>query len=746
MGRTFYMVCILFYTICGTSLVSWTQISAPAIIPAPQKLIVKDGVSTFENKLSHELMDWNEYELTIMSNINAIIDEAQSSKKVLSALTVICPVENTKNKGYTIQIADDQITIRAHNPLQRQYAMTTLMQIFRQYGKVLPNLEIEDWGRFDYRGMHLDVARHFFTLDEVKKYIDFLAAYKFNVFHWHLTEDQGWRLEIKKYPNLTETGAWRNRTLIGHYGDQPHQFDHTRYGGYYTQEEAREVVRYAAERNITVIPEIELPGHSLAALASYPHLGCTGGPYEVTGLWGVFDDVYCPKESTFEFLFDVLKEVIEIFPSTYIHIGGDECPKVRWKKCSHCQKLIKEQKLKNEQELQSYFIKRIENFLNENGRQIIGWDEILEGGLAPNATVMSWRGESGGVEAANAGHNVVMTPTSYCYFDYYQSRMPGEPLAIGGYLPIEQVYKWNPIPAAVSKEKHHHILGGQGNVWTEYIKTFPQVEYMAYARAMALSEVLWGTSVDYKNFVKRFNLHYRFLSEKGINLANHSYELKPKIMSGNGQYPKISFDIPEDAVIKIAGNDVLVNASGHIIVDSSKTLILSIVNEGIRAESLKLHFDIHKAVTGNIKCDCTPSRRYTAEGWNTLIDGLLAEPEHLEKGWIGVSGQDCQLILELDRTTDVSQVSINLLQDKRKWIYFPSEIHCEGSADGVNYKNIGTFKKFDDRKGTFNLKMELENQPLKNIRIKIKNFGPIPKDMPGAGHLPLFFIDEIVVR
>lgn len=746
MVRTFYISCILLYTICGTSLVSWTQLSIPAIIPAPQKLTVKEGFSTFENKLSHELTDWNDYELEILSNINAIIDETQASKRVLSALTVICPVQNIKNKGYTIQIADDHINIRAHNALQRQYAMTTLMQIFRQYGKVLPNLEIEDWGRFDYRGMHLDVARHFFSLDEVKKYIDFLAEYKFNVFHWHLTEDQGWRLEIRKHPKLTETGAWRNRTLIGHYGDQPHQYDHTRYGGFYTQEEAREVVRYAAERNITVIPEIELPGHSLAALTSYPHLGCTGGPYEVTGLWGVFDDVYCPKESTFEFLFDVLREVMEIFPSTYIHIGGDECPKERWKKCSHCQQLIKKQNLKDEHELQSYFIKRIENFLNEHGRQIIGWDEILEGGLAPNATVMSWRGESGGVEAANAGHNVVMTPTSYCYFDYYQSRRSGEPLAIGGYLPLEQVYKWNPVPAAVSKDKHHHILGGQGNVWTEYIKTFAQVEYMAYARAMALSEVLWGTSGDYKSFVKRFNQHHGILSDMGFNVANHTYELKPRVISGNGQYPTIFFDIPEDATIEVAETGILISASEQIVKENSGPLSLRVINAASSAGPLVLDFDIHKAVTGNITCDCTPSRRYTAEGWNSLIDGLTADPEQLEKGWIGVSGQNCNLILEWDELMEVSELGINLLQDRRKWIYFPSEITCAGSADGKNYKNIGAFKTFDDRKGSFQVKFDNGNQKIKYIKMEIKNFGPIPKDMPGAGHLPLFFIDEIVVR
>ncbi len=384
----------------------------------------------------------------------------------------------------------------------------------------LPCLKIEDYPAFKYRGMHLDVARHFFPLDFIKKYIDLMAMHKMNNFHWHLTEDQGWRIEIKKYPLLTEVGAWRSETLIGHGGRPPFAFDGEPYGGYYTQDEIREVLAYAAERFVNVIPEIEMPGHATAALAAYPHLGCTGGPYEVITRWGVFHDVFCAgNEEVFGFLEDVLTEVAELFPSPFIHIGGDECPKTRWSDCPKCQARIYEEGLADEYELQSYFIRRMENFLLGLDRSIIGWDEILEGGLAPNATVMSWRGTEGGIEAAQMGQNAIMTPVSHCYFDYYQAEPETQPLAIGGYTTLEKVYSYNPIPEALSREEARHILGAQGNVWTEYMKTPSHVEYMAYPRAIALAEVVWSPieTRDYEDFLERLRLHSKRLDAMQVN-------------------------------------------------------------------------------------------------------------------------------------------------------------------------------------------------------------------------------------
>ncbi len=422
---------------------------------------------------------------------------------------------------YTLDISSRQIIVRGQSARAVFYGIQSLRQLLppeiedkqkaAQLKKVkIGNVRIEDHPRFSYRGMHLDVGRHFFSLEFVKQYIDLLSMHKMNTFHWHLTEDQGWRIEIKKYPKLTEVGAWRKETLVGHYNDKPRQFDGERYGGYYTQEEVKEVVAYAASRHVTVIPEIELPGHALAALASYPELGCTKGPYEVQTRWGIFEDAFCAgNEETFVFLENVLDEVAALFPSEYIHIGGDECLKNRWKACDACQKRIQDEGLADEYELQSYFIKRVADFLETRQKKIIGWDEILEGGLAPSATVMSWRGFSGGIEAARMGHDVIMTPTSFCYFDHYQDDPDTEPLAIGGYTNLRRVYSFNPVPEELNPEEAKHILGAQGNVWTEYMKTSDHVEYMAYPRAVALSEVLWSPrkKQDFQDFKKRLRNH-----------------------------------------------------------------------------------------------------------------------------------------------------------------------------------------------------------------------------------------------
>jgi hexosaminidase len=402
------------------------------------------------------------------------------------------------------------------------YGTQSLMQLIVQEKKdwQVPYLTLTDFPRFSWRGLHLDVSRHFFPVDFVKRYIDLMARYKFNTFHWHLTEDQGWRIEIKKYPKLQEVAAYRKETLIGHYSAQPHQYDGQRYGGYYTQEEIKEVVAYAAERFVTIVPEIEMPGHALAALSAHPHLGCTGGPYETATLWGVFDDVYCAgKESTFTFLEDVLNEVIELFPGQYIHIGGDECPKTRWQECAQCQKRMKVEGLSDEHELQSYFIQRIEKYLNARGKKIIGWDEILEGGLAPNAAVMSWRGEEGGIAAAKAGHDVVMTPGFALYFDHYQGDPQNEPVAIGGNTSLKKVYSYEPIPASLDQNEQRFILGAQANVWTEYIKTPEHVEYMTYPRALALAEVVWSPKEarDWTSFVNRLTHQYVLLERQKVN-------------------------------------------------------------------------------------------------------------------------------------------------------------------------------------------------------------------------------------
>ncbi len=459
-------------------------------------------------------------------------------------------IDNTcadlNDEGYCLQVRRKGIELHANTPKGLFYGVQSLFQMFPPAyyrGEITDHMDIQgvqvkDEPRFAYRGMHLDVCRHMFPVEFIKEYIDLLAMYKFNTFHWHLTEDQGWRIEIKQYPKLTEIGAYRDSTAVGHGGVRPLKYDGQPYGGYYTQDEVREIVAYAQQRMITIIPEIEMPGHSLAALAAYPELACTDGPFKVGTAWGVFEDIYCPKEETFTFLENVLTEVMDLFPGTYIHIGGDEAPKERWKESAFCQQLMKDQGLKDEHELQSYFIHRIEKFVNSKGRKIIGWDEILEGGLSPNATVMSWRGTEGGMAAARQGHDAIMTPGSHCYFDHYQADPDFQPLAIGGFTTLKKVFDYEPVPSELTPEEAQHILGAQANVWTEYIATPEHVEYMILPRMAALSEVVWAgpSQKDWSDFQRRIADHQLLYQAMELNYCEGSFavniETKPQKTEG----------------------------------------------------------------------------------------------------------------------------------------------------------------------------------------------------------------------
>ena len=424
------------------------------------------------------------------------------------------------SEGYRLAVNPGQIKIQSHKSAGAFYAVQTLRQLIVQssHGWQIPAVAVKDKPRFPWRGLHLDVARHMFPVDFIKRYIDLMAMHKLNTFHWHLTDDQGWRIEVRKYPRLTEVGSLRAATP---YPAKRDQTDGVPYGGYYTQAQIQSIVEHAASRHVTILPEIEMPGHALAALASYPELGCNGGLYQVASSWGIFEDVYCAgNQAVYRFLEDVLSEVIELFPGEYIHIGGDECPKVRWDACPKCRAMIKAQGLKDADGLQSYFVKRIASFLAVNDRRLVGWDETLEGGLAPDATVMVWRDPVHAHIPARQGHDVVMCPTAHCYFDYYQSLdQEHEPAAIGGYLPLEQVYAFEPISEGLDEEASAHILGGQGNVWTEYIQNAAQVEYMAYPRATALAEVLWSPQEgrDYQDFTDRLPFFLRQLDELGVS-------------------------------------------------------------------------------------------------------------------------------------------------------------------------------------------------------------------------------------
>lgn len=432
------------------------------------------------------------------------------------------PATGQQMEAYKLKVTAHAISITGQHK-GVFYGAQSLLQLIHDDGKLtVPVVTIDDQPAFAYRGLMLDVGRHFFEVSEIKKILDVMASLKLNRFHWHLTDDQGWRLEIKKYPKLTSISAWRDSTIIGGYGDfKPFIYDGKRSGGFYTQEQAREVVKYAAERNIEVIPEIEMPGHCTAVLAAYPELGNDTGTYHVPGFWGVHHTIYNPGEPTFKFLENVLTEVMAIFPGKYIHVGGDEVPKDEWKSSALAQQLIKDNHLKDEQELQSWFISRVEKFLNKNGRSLIGWDEILEGGLSQNATVMSWRGEQGGISAAQQGHNVIMSPGSHMYVDHAQSKdAQSEPLSIGGFLPLNVVYSYSPLPAVLTDEQKKFVLGVQANMWTEYVATDNKLEYMLFPRIAALSEVGWTKpeNKDYQAFsTKRLPVFLRNIEKAGIN-------------------------------------------------------------------------------------------------------------------------------------------------------------------------------------------------------------------------------------
>lgn len=535
---------ILFFS-CSTQSLKYQGESVVNVIPRPLSAISGEGQFVLtpqtkvlveaENSEAQEVADFFVAQIAKSTGMKPVVEISDKSQAAPGTILITTngADENLGAEGYSLLANSSHVMIQAPEATGLFYGIQTLFQLLPpeilgdQVAEgiewVIPAVTIKDKPRYSWRGMHLDVCRHFFPTDFIKEYLDLLALHKMNTFHWHLTEDQGWRIEIEKYPKLTEIGAWRaDRSGITWDERKPQQpAEKATYGGFYTKDEIREIIEYARKRHITIIPEIEMPGHALAALAAYPEYSCTGGPFTVAtgGYWPIVD-VFCPgNDKTFEFFENILSEVIELFPSEYIHIGADEVNKMNWEKCPKCQARIKSEGLKNEKELQSYFVKRIEKFLLSKDKKLIGWDEILEGGLAPEATVMSWRGTEGGIQAAKEGHDVVMSPTSHCYFDYYQDHPDDEPEAIGGYLPLEKVYAYEPTPDVLEPAEAKHILGAQGNVWTEYIPTPDHAEYMAVPRMSALAEVVWSpkNARNLKDFYKRMAAFYRRLDVLNVN-------------------------------------------------------------------------------------------------------------------------------------------------------------------------------------------------------------------------------------
>ena len=747
------------------------------VIPLPQEVSL-----TQENpfKLNENvLIAYPENNALLQRNAEFLSEYIQQATNYAPKTKAIAAGEQVKNaivlgldpsiankEGYVLTTTPEGINLNGQTENGVFYGIQTLRKSIPAEAKeatiLIPAGEIKDEPRFSYRGMHLDVGRHFFPKEFMKKYIDLLALHNMNTFHWHLTDDQGCRIEIKKYPKLTEIGSQRSRTVIGR---NTQEYDNTPYGGFFTQEEAKEIVKYAQERYITVIPEVDLPGHMLAALAAYPEMGCTGGPYEVCPRWGIFEDVLCiGNDQTMQFLEDVMSEIIEIFPSKYVHIGGDEAPRTRWEKCPKCQARIKTEGLKAdknhtaEDRLQSYCMTRIEEFLNSKGRQIIGWDEILEGDVAPNATVMSWRGMEGGIKAAQLGHDVIMTPTSFCYFDYYQTAdTKDEPLGIGGYVPIEKVYSLEPVPAVLTEEQSKHILGAQANLWTEYIHSSEHVEYMVLPRMAALAEVQWTQpeKKDFKDFTKRLARLMKFYQRDGFNYAKHVFDLKVDFTPDvTKKAVVVTLSTIDDAPIyyTLDGTEPTTASLKYTepvsITETADFQAVVIRPEG-KSKVVNKKISFNKATYCPIELTFQPSEKYKFGGAITLVDGMKGNDSYATGAWLGFVGGDVEAIIDLGQETEIKQVATNAIVDMSAWIMGSTGLVVSISDDNKEFREVAAkdipAETNIDKKGVENYEITFDPVKARYVKVVIKRSPALPKGHAGEGKAAYMFIDEIEV-
>jgi len=662
-------------------------------------------------------------------------------------------------EGYTLTIDQRRVTLTGHDEAGVFYGLQTLSQLVPS-GKAtrvsLPGCSITDYPRFAYRGMHLDVSRHMFPVATLKKWLDVLAFYKINTFHWHLTDDQGWRIEIKKYPRLQTVAAYRNETLIGHKRDLPHRFDGQRYGGYYSQDEVRDLVRYAAQRHITIIPEIEMPGHASAALAAYPELGCTGGPYHTATFWGVFEDVYCAgNEDTFTFLTDVLDEVAALFPGQYLHIGGDECPKTRWKVCPKCQRRMREEHLRDERELQSYFVRRISRHLATLNRRLLGWDEILEGGLPTAATVMSWTGEQGGIEAARLGHDVVMTPEKQVYFDYYQTLYPTDSLAAGGYTPLHQLYRYEPVPAELTPAQARHVRGVQANVWTEYMPTAGKLEYMVFPRLLALAEIAWSPrdGRNYPAFLARTRAHDARLRAQGVEPSRTYDWLTDSLWASSAGLPMLQLrSSAANGAIRFTTDGSAPTPQSPVyqtpLSINRSCVVQAAVFEGpTQVQPLyRREFTVGLSTGKPVTLAHPPAGSYH-QGRSTwgLVDGVAGSPRYNEGQWYGFSGTDLVATLDLGDVQQIRTLGTHVLNYHWQKMWPPTALVFAVSTDGVHYREVYRQMQFPAN-GINPVRATIDAVAARYVRVTALNQGTIPAGEYGAGGNAWLLVDELYVN
>ncbi len=750
-----------------------------SIIPRPQKMTL--GNSSFRFKESTELavesVDQEEiarqfahfFENAAGWKLPIRVGSNEGSNQVFFKTELLMGPE-----AYTLDVQEKRITITAAKPAGFFYAVQTLRQLLPpeieskkiELNKdwLVPVISISDSPVFKWRGYMLDVSRHFIPKADVLRMIDNLSLHKINTFHLHLTDDQGWRIEIKKYPKLTKVGAWRVDREDKHWNSRPKQAagEKATYGGFYTQDDIREMVAYAQSRFITIIPEIEMPGHATAALAGYPQFSCTGGPFTVNpgGVWPI-TDIYCAgNDSTFLFLEDVLSEVIDLFPSKYIHIGGDEATKTEWEKCLKCKKRIKTEGLKNVGELQSYFIKRMEKFINSKNKVLLGWDEILEGGLPPKATVMSWRGIKGGIDAARQGHDVVMTPTSDCYIDYYQGPVDQEPPGIGGFLPLIKVYNFNPVPPGLDAESAKHILGGQANLWTEYVPNLKHAEYMTFPRVAAMAEVLWSQKEvrNWEDFSRRIQIMMVRYDQMNINYSKSAFNVTAKsqfdsvkkklIVKLTSEFPDVEIHYSTDGM---EPTNLSAIYSEPIVLDkSSKLKAITFSSSNLVAKPFSESFSLNSATGKPIKYNIPVSKDYQGSGEYTLVNGIRGSANHSDGEWQGWEGSNMEVVIDLQQEKEIHSISAGSLQDAGSWIFFPKKVDYFISSDGVNFRKIGEILNEEDplsgEKQLKDFSFSFPPVKAKYVKVVATNLGKCPKGHEGEGKAAWLFVDEISVE
>lgn len=745
------------------------------VIPLPQKVMPGRGLPFELNKKTVIVVPKGDKALQANARILAdylkgltgVSPKIVNKQPKKNAILLSANLQNDNSEAYSLTVNSLYIHINGASAAGNFYGIQTLRKsiVAPAAGDdkvVFPAVSVTDAPRFGYRGAHFDTSRHFFPVDSLKTFIDMLALHNINRFHWHITDDQGWRLEMKKYPKLTEIGSKRKGTAVGH---STTEFDGIPYGGFYTQQEARDIVEYAAERHIVVIPEIDLPGHMLGALAAYPELGCTGGPYEVWQQWGVANDVLCAgNDKTLQFIDDVLGEVMDIFPSEYIHIGGDECPKIRWEKCEKCQARIEGLGLKSddhssaEQKLQNFVMERTAKTLSLRGRKMIGWDEILEGGLFPGATVMAWRGAEAAAETAKQGHDAILTPTNYCYFDYCQCANPElEPLGIGGYVPVEKVYSLEPVSPDLTPEQAKHIIGAQANLWTEYIPTFSHAQYMELPRLAAMSEVQWTapSQKDYAYFTRRLPQLIAQYKHEGYNYAKHVFDVRGELKADAKSHAIVAtFTTIDDAPIyyTLDGSEPTVKSNlytGPLSLKQSAVIKARVIREDGVSRIWADSISYNKATSATVTLAKPAHSRYSSTGPGVLTDGRFGGAAFNTDSWLGFEG-DLDATLDLGEAKDVSSLSFTALVNTPNWIFDTPVVTVQVSDNGTDFREVAKVEYPVVTEHVIDLvkhKVDFPSVTARYVRVHIPHLQSIPEwQGPGAGKPAFIFVDEIILN